>query len=71
MAQFTSEKQVSIKGNNMMATIHRTINTILILLVAIVLFATLNKLTGAVKQEHTLPQCEEMLLEKIQGDGLR
>jgi hypothetical protein len=55
----------------MMATIHRTINTILILLVAIVLFATLNKLTGAVEQEHTLPQCEEMLLEKIQGDGVR
>jgi len=51
----------------MMATIHRTINTVLILLVAIVLFATLDKLTGSVEQEHTLPQCEEMLLEKIQG----
>lgn len=52
----------------MMATIHRTINTILILLVALALFFTLDKLTCAVEQEHTLPQCEEMLIEKIQGE---
>ena len=49
----------------MMATVHRTINTILILLVALALFITIDKLICAVEQEHTLPQCEQMLFEEV------
>ena len=50
------------------AIAHRTINTILILLIALALFTVVDRLICAVEQEHTLPQCEQMLYEKIIGD---
>ena len=51
----------------MLAIIHRTINTIMILIVALALFTTIDRLICAVEQEHTLPQCEVLLYDELKG----